>query len=237
MNPTRPSTASSAAIEFSDNARHHHGQHTFKFGADANLIQLRSKKQQIFQLDFGGDVNFGGIPRLLPGVALPGVSNPQAYGLGIPQTYIQGIGSSNTPLTIFLSGSSLRTPGAPPASSPSTTASVTTSKSVRCLRPPPPLTPPPKKQFGVVEGIPRDYNNVAPRIGLAWDPKGDGKTVVRVGYGLFYDHPLLAIAFDSTTADGGRSVQLLSIGGTPSACGIVSPLPKLPRATTPVVAT
>jgi len=48
------------------------------------------------------------------------------------------------------------------------------------------------------------------------------KTVVRVGYGLFYDHPLLAIAFDSVTADGGRSVQLLSAGGTPSACGLLS---------------
>ena len=42
------------------------------------------------------------------------------------------------------------------------------------------------------------------------------------GYGLFYDHPLLAIAFDSVTADGGRSVQLISPGGTPSACGLVT---------------
>ena len=42
---------------------------------------------------------------------------------------------------------------------------------------------------------------------------GDGKTVVRAGYGLFYDHPLLAIAFDAATADGGRSVQLITAGG------------------------
>jgi len=55
------------------------------------------------------------------------------------------------------------------------------------------------------------------------DPTGKGKTSIRFGYGLFYDHPLLAIAFDSVTADGGRSVQLLSPGGTPSACGLVTP--------------
>jgi len=33
----------------------------------------------------------------------------------------------------------------------------------------------------------RDLNNFSPRIGLAWDLSGKGKTVVRAGWGLFYD--------------------------------------------------
>jgi hypothetical protein len=32
-----------------------------------------------------------------------------------------------------------------------------------------------------------DHNNVAPRLGLAWDVRGDGKTVVRVGAGIYYE--------------------------------------------------
>lgn len=32
-----------------------------------------------------------------------------------------------------------------------------------------------------------DYNNVGPRISAAWDVTGKGRTVVRAGYGIFYD--------------------------------------------------
>lgn len=222
--------------QFTDNVSLVHGRHTFKFGGDVNIIQLRSAKSQIFQLDFGGVVNFGGLaasnfgfPDCLGGtgatctggIALPGATGLQAYGLGIPTTYIQGIGTSKQPLDNlpfgFFAQDSWRV-----------NRKLTFNYGVRYDVEITPLfaaatavNTAAEKALGVVEGIPRDYNNVSPRFGVAWDPTGEGKTVIRAGYGLFYDHPLLAIAFNSVTAEGGRSVQLLSAGGQASACGLI----------------
>jgi len=53
---------------------------------------------------------------------------------------------------------------------------------------------------------------------LAWDPQKDGKTVVRASYGMFYDHPLLGLAFDSDVADGSQAPQLVLTPGAPGGC-------------------
>jgi hypothetical protein len=44
-----------------------------------------------------------------------------------------------------------------------------------------------------------DHNNVAPRLGLAWDVRGNGKTVLRAGAGIIYESQ---ISFDVTNGIG-----------------------------------
>src|SRR4030095_8220619 len=40
---------------------------------------------------------------------------------------------------------------------------------------------------GISRGIVHtDYNNIAPRLGVAWDPNGDGRTAVRAAVGMVY---------------------------------------------------
>lgn len=41
-------------------------------------------------------------------------------------------------------------------------------------------------------GVEADKNNFAPRVGLAWTVGEDNKTVVRAGYGIYYDQSALA---------------------------------------------
>ncbi|MEP6921448.1 MAG: TonB-dependent receptor [bacterium] len=48
------------------------------------------------------------------------------------------------------------------------------------------------------ESIIRDWNNWAPRVSLAYDPFNSGKTVLRVGAGLFYNRALLRTIDDFT---------------------------------------
>jgi hypothetical protein len=43
---------------------------------------------------------------------------------------------------------------------------------------------------------PVDANNLAPRLGVIWNPDGRGKSVIRGGYGMFYDRTLLGTVDD-----------------------------------------
>jgi hypothetical protein len=193
------------------------GRHDIKFGGDYNYIPVDA----IFTVNYGAVINFGGLDAsqlgFPAGLGIPAFSPVQAYGLGIPSSYVQGVGNpsdsfKNQPMGFFFQDAWKIRPN------------LTLNYGVRYdLEIPPKFTPPSAlalaayNQLGLQKGIDTDKNNFQPRIGLAWDPHGDGKSVFRASYGIFYDHPLLGLYFLGDASDGSKSGQLLFVGGSP--CG------------------
>ncbi len=56
--------------------------------------------------------------------------------------------------------------------------------------------------------------NFAPRFGVAWDPKGDGKTLIRASWGIFYDMPHTLFYYNYATEPlWGSSITLVNPQG------------------------
>jgi outer membrane receptor for ferrienterochelin and colicin len=60
--------------------------------------------------------------------------------------------------------------------------------------------------------IPVDNNNLGPRLGIAWDARNDGRTVVRAGYGVFFGRTP-SIMIGTAMSNNGINVQTITFGG------------------------
>jgi hypothetical protein len=213
--------------QFADNFSWVKGNHSFKFGADIQRIPIDAA----FTVNFGNVYNFGalsastfGFPATIGAVPVPGFSAVQAYGLGLPSTMVQGIGNPNlafhvTPVGFYAQDSWRIRPnltlnygvrydvefsskfGFPSGGAVDNAAAY--------------------DALGIQKGFGTDTNNIQPRIGIAWDPWNNGKTVIRASYGMFYDNPLLGLTFLGAATDGVGTPQLILFLGSP--CSTVAP--------------
>ena len=245
-NPFSPVDRIEKRHQIRDNVTWARGSHTMKFGADVNWVTGKAR----FELNFPALFNFSqqaaGPLVAVNGVGCDSVALPaaqrcpaftaiQTYGLGFPSVFIQGFGDPNSTLgnkpVAFFGQDTWKI-----------SSRVTLNYGLRYDYEftqhfdPTPFTDPltgialsvsdiqaAQSALNITQGFPRDVNNIAPRIGIAWDVKGDGRTVVRAALGRFFDHPLLAVSFNSNIADGSQQQQatLIPIGG-PSPTGLLN---------------
>ncbi len=239
-NPFSPVDRTEKRFQIRDNMTWATGAHTVKFGADFNFIDINAS----FELNFPALFNFGqqAGSSLIAGcdsLALPAANRcpaftaNQTYGLGFPSVFIQGFGNpissiKNKPIAFFVQDTwkilknvtlnyglrydvEFTDEFAPTAFRDPLTGITLTEQDVQTAQ----------DALNVTQGFPPDNNNFAPRVGAAWDVFGNGKTILRAAGGIFYDHPLLAVAFNSDIADGSQQQQatLVPIGG-PSPTGL-----------------
>lgn len=209
-NPAAANTSHEASLEFVDNLTVSRGSHTFKTGINyqSTVNQPTSGLARVFT--FGGLSASNGRPavsaldqylRTLSGEVDPATGRLYTY-----TQLAQDLGNPSVSLRFnFLNVFAQDEWRVSPR--------LTVNAGVRyelILFP----TLDASAAYPLSRSINNDTNNVAPRAGLTWIPTDDQKTVVRGGYGIYYDSPGLNLA---TTA-AQRSTRLLSyqVSGTDS---------------------
>ncbi len=225
-------------FQLQDNFNWVAGNHTLKFGGDFNWVEIPEAR---FELNYGGLYNFGefAATRLaafpaIGGVPPPPLTSVQSYGLGLPSTFVQGFGNpisriKNQPIAFFAQDSwklaknftvnygirydvELTQTIAPVGVRDPLTGITFSAADVLAAQ----------DAVGVQQGFPRDTNNWAPRLGFAWDVMGNGKTKISGSIGYYYDHPLLAVAFNSDVADEAQQQQAIVTAGSPSPTALLN---------------
>jgi outer membrane receptor protein involved in Fe transport len=203
--------------QLQDNFTYTRGAHTFKTGIDLRYIPINLLQGQLYG---GGDYSFGSLNStdISPALAgLPGFSPIQAYGLGIPQSFAQGIGNTSTKYDLKVLGAFLQ-------DSWRATRRVTVNAGLRYDIEAFPTklafnanTNAAERAYGIRQGIRLQDTNFAPRIGVAYDIFGNAKAVVRANYGIFYDRAPGNLEAQSTAFNSTTVPLVILAGGSPCA--------------------
>jgi hypothetical protein len=177
------------------------GNHSVKAGVDFNYINT---KNTALPLHFGGRYIFA----TLPGTVLAAigqapratpVSPLEALALGLPAAYVQGYGTvgasyKDSDLALFLQDDWR------------VTSRFTVKAGVRYQRQAPygdiDYTVSTPGGSTMTYRYPSDNNNIAPRVAVAFDPQGDGRTSLHAAYGIFFDNQIIAVPQIGAGIDG-----------------------------------
>jgi hypothetical protein len=198
-------------IQLMDTVSYFGGNHAVKAGLEYNHINT---KNTALPLHFGGRYIFASLPgTVLALVGLPPRAAPvtptEALALGLPAAYVQGYGAvgasyKDSDFSMFLQDDW------------KLSSKLTLKLGVRYQR---------QQVYDDIDytvsnlggsaltyTYPTDNNNIAPRLAVAFDPGGNGRTSIHAAYGIFYDNQIIAIpqigAGINGAADGVRTLVL-----------------------------
>lgn len=169
-----PINSAGNTFQFTDNVSFSHKHHFLKVGADVRRIQMNG----IFDLFVGGNYTFFTLSDFLQGApfsffgALPGSNSSRGYRQTQLAFFVQDDFKVRPNFTLNIG---LRYEyGTTPSEANNRHVNIRDILNDTDVTLGDPLYLAPKKMF-------------APRIGFAWTPWPSGRTVVRAGFGIFYD--------------------------------------------------
>jgi len=173
--------------QLKDSLSFFNGKHAFKTGFDANDVHTSFTA---LPLHFGGRYIFAALPAIPAlGINQP-ISALQAFAAGLPAAYVQGYGTSgdsyNDPdVALFVQDDW------------NISQKLVFKMGLRYQRQwiydiPYTVSTPGGGSYTYT--IPSDNNNFAPRLSVAYDPEGNGRSSLHAAWGIFYDNQILAAA-------------------------------------------
>src|SRR6185369_17611884 len=209
----RPAFPDERRHQFADTVTLTAGNHTFKFGGDVNLVKdiISNLRFSGGEFNYTGGVNsagfYGGLndfildyTNFLTPLAQPAsggrcYSSTRATGKCYGGNFNQGLGvlgltMKTTDLNYFLQDDWRVSPR------------LTLNLGVRYEYQRNPNPPNPNPALPRTDQKVDDRNNFGPRIGFAWDVKGDGKMSIRGGWGLYYGRVINSTVYNTLVNTG-----------------------------------
>jgi hypothetical protein len=223
-----PITGDNNRIQFTDSFSYLFGSHDVKFGVDWNSTELtnnsfigwsRGTYEFLTLEDFQARQPFGFIFRQFFEPFSETNSTVDNYGTNELGLFVQDKWQAAPNLTVnFGLRYEAQFNGDPklPIANPDGTIGSVRQAPGTDLRP-------------IPQTIPSDTNNFGPRLGISWDPTGDGKTVVRGGAGIYFGRT--ATIFMPTGGSGFKDSTGFYFGALPPG----ATFPDTPPSVIPVI--
>jgi len=200
-----PNPRHNQRYQVKDTVSFYNGSHSVKGGFDYNYIHT---SETALPLHFGGRYIFAALPAI-PALGIPQpITALQAFAAGLPAAYVKGYGQTgaaynDNDVALFVQDD----------------WSVTKKLMVKLgLRYQVqsmydiPYTVSMPGGGSYTYKLPDDKNNIGPRVSIAYDTMGDGRSNLHAAWGIFYDNSILAAAQVGAgingAADGVRTLVL-----------------------------